>query len=65
MPAKSSDRPTPSPRAELQVVLAALDPADVGPVQLCTFGKLLLRPALTGPELPHSLPERPTHAVHD
>ena len=42
IPAKRTDKLTPRPRAELQVVLGTLDAADVGPVQIGAFGELLL-----------------------
>ena len=55
----------PDERTELQVILPALNSADVGPVQIRAFGSLLLGQTLTGPALPHLAPESPTDAVHD
>ena len=71
IPAKSAAKLTPRPRDTRVSVLsfrsywARLDAADVGPVQIGAFAQLLLGQTLSGPELAHLPPERPTHPVHD
>lgn len=42
------------------VSVASLDSYDVGPVEVCALGEILLRPSSVDPELPDAVPEGPS-----